>query len=291
MPFKIKPVGKQARIAGTHLSSLLKNNPLQVIAKENLDIIKSGMYSPNEDVYVNISDLIDHSVNGTKYFPYDSAPDIKSTVMVIEVTPETTNQAAVRLLKEGNKNIVALNFASATNPGGGWLHGALAQEEDLCRRSVLYECLRGSTEYYNKNIPNGKKGYSDGMIYSPSVSFIRDEDYKLLEVPYSLSIITAPAPNVWQMEDPSEDNLREIFKRRTGKILRIAAEYKHKTIILGAWGCGAFGNNAQMVAEAFDDALREVPVFEHVCFAVYDTHKGQPTFNTFNDHFLGFDEG
>lgn len=286
MPFKIKPVGNQARVAENKLSSMLKNNPLQAIAKETLDIIKSEMYSPSEDTYVNISDLIDYSISNTKYFP----PDHVTDVMVIEVTSETTNQAAVRLLSEGYKDIVALNFASATNPGGGWLHGAIAQEEDLCRRSVLYECIRKQTSYYNKNIPNGKKGYTDGMIYSPDVTFFRDEDYKLLEVPYSLSIITAPAPNVWSMDDPSEDNLKEIFNRRTRKILKIAAEYKHKTIILGAWGCGAFGNNAQMVAESFDEALREAPLFEHVCFAVYDSHKEQPTFNTFNDYFLGVEE-
>jgi len=289
MPFKIKPVGKQARIAGSKLSHALMNNPLQIIAKETLEVIKSGMYSYDEDKYVNISNLIDQSVNYTEYWSSQPTLLVRETSSVVEVTSETTNQAAVRLLSEGHKDIVALNFASATNPGGGWLHGAVAQEEDLCRRSVLYECIRKQTAYYNKNIPNGKKGYTDGMIYSPDVTFFRDEDYKLLEVPYSLSIITAPAPNVWQMEDPSEDRLIEIFKRRTRMILSIAAKHNHKTIILGAWGCGAFGNNAQMVAEAFDKALREIPAFEYVCFAVYDSHKGKPIFNTFNDYFAGLE--
>lgn len=289
MSFKIKPIGKQARAAESPLSNLLRNNPLQVVAKETLEIIKSGRYSPNEDMTVNISDLIDYSVKNSKYFESDLDVCVKENSQVVEVTSETTNQAAVRLLREGHKNIVALNFASATSPGGGWLHGAIAQEEDLCRRSALYECIRNQTSYYNKNIPNGKKGYTDGMIYSPCVSFFRDEDYKLLEVGYSLSIITAPAPNVWSMDDPSEDNLKEIFDRRTRKILRIAAQFGHKTIILGAWGCGAFGNNAQMVAKSFDEALREVPAFEYVCFAIYDSHDGKPTFNTFNDHFVGLE--
>src|SRR5262249_60941792 len=104
--------------------------------------------------------------------------------------------AARRLYEdEGEQNAVALNFASARNPGGGFLGGAKAQEEDLARRSALYACLLTQRPYYDANRAERSLLYTDHIIYSPSVPFFRDRALDLVESPFCASIITAPAPN------------------------------------------------------------------------------------------------
>jgi len=254
------------------------------IARETLDIIKRGSYTSLNGNQVDISSSLDLAIKGT--FLDKRVPSKKEYVSdlkpVIEVTNETTAQAAVRLAALGKENIVALNFASARNPGGGFLSGALAQEEDLCRSSGLYACTKGKPMFYNENILCEGTLYTHNMIYSPKVPFFRDEHNMFLEEPFTLSIISAPAPNLTSMSAEyrdSEDGENEIYftlYNRLEKILQIAEEQGHKTIILGAWGCGAFGNDADQVALITKDVLTRVPMFEHVCFAVYD-HRDPPT--------------
>lgn len=253
-----------------------------------LDVLKSKQYTSPSGSIVDISEALDKSVNDSFLYRYNLLEkdyDIKSNSK-IEVTLETTTQAAVRLLSsEGKKNVVALNFASARNPGGGFIGGAIAQEEDLCRHSGLYACLKNKPTYYNENILHPNTFYTDNIIYSPNVPFIKDEGLQWLEIPYLLSIISAPAPNVSSMENIDEDYLYQVLYERMLKILKIAEAHNHETIILGAFGCGAFGNDPVMVASCFKEALNELPVFNHICFAIYDKREGTPVFNTFNSIF------
>jgi uncharacterized protein (TIGR02452 family) len=125
--------------------------------------------------------------------------------------------------------------------------------------------------------------YTDDIIYSPDVPFFRDDSGDLLDQPYPLSIITAPAPNLAGLDADQIDNDKLIatFRSRAAKVLRVAAAHGHRNVILGAWGCGAFGNDPEMVANAFKDALKELPVFEHVCFAVWDKRDPPVVFEMF----------
>src|SRR5205814_6075588 len=110
-----------------------------------------------------------------------------------EVTNETTLDAARRLAAEGHR-VVALNFASARHPGGGFLKGAIAQEESLCRSSGLYESLRDHEMYrYHAPMPGGM--YTNYAIYSPDVPVFKNDDGELLAEPYLCSFITSPAVN------------------------------------------------------------------------------------------------
>lgn len=285
---KIKPVGQVAVAAMNQRS---KNSTL---AKTQIDIFKQGSYTALSGKQVDISASLKAAVEGTKFYrnslPLKSLPTI---IPKFEVTNETTAQAAVRLSALGKTDLVALNFAAARNVGGGFIAGALAQEEDLCRCSGLYACLKSKPVFYNDNILSADTLYTDGAIYSPKVPFIRDEHLLFLENPFELSLITAPAPNVtamkapktWQEEEELNSTLGTALVSRATKVLQIAELHGHKNIILGAWGCGAFGNSAEQVAAAFTIALSKVPAFEHVCFAVYDTRQPPVLYETFKDAF------
>ena len=255
------------------------------IAKETLEVLKArGYKSPNGN-YVDLSAKLEAAMTGTVLYqnplPFKNLSPIAP---VVEVTNETTANAAVRLGAMKKTHVVALNFASGRNPGGGFLGGAIAQEEDLCRCSGLYPCIKGKPIFYNENILCDNTYYTDNVIYSPKVPFIRNEHLRFLEEPFELSIITAPAPNVRSIEHPVEQELKDILFRRSVKILQIAEAHGHKNIILGAWGCGAFGNSPEMVANVFMEALELVPAFEHVCFAVYDNRPGFVLFEEFKKH-------
>lgn len=252
-------------------------------ADQNIKIMLDGYYAVNGS-NVLIEKQLQYSVDNTVL--YDEELTIQSYDVMngseITVTNETTTQAAVRLLSEGYKDLVALNFASAKNPGGGFLAGANAQEEDLCRMSCLYRCLTSQPKYYNDNIMQNDNLYTDNIIYSPNVPFIRDEELNLLDQPYSLSIITSPAPNLSNGQSISDDKLRSILKNRIKKILLVAAQHHHKNLILGAWGCGIFSNDPNVVSSLFMECLSDISLFKTVCFAVYDTRPNTPLFKTFS---------
>lgn len=143
------------------------------IAKETVSVINNQKYTAPSGNVVDISQEMDSAIDGTIYYPGDSLigmpPDQSPIHVTIEVTNETTAQAAVRLQALGKTNLVALNFASARNQGGGFLAGAIAQEEDLCRASGLYGCLKRKPLFYNANIMCDDAFYTHGVLYSPNV--------------------------------------------------------------------------------------------------------------------------
>jgi len=258
---------------------------LRIKAEETLSIIKAKKYVTDTGVKVDISKSLAASVKGTVYYP-DPIEDsvFGESEFVLEVLNETTAEAGLRLIGEGYDDPVVLNFASAKNPGGGWLHGAKAQEEALARCSGMYECIRNKPMFYNNNIIQDDEYYTDGIIYSPKVPFFRSETLELLDKPFELSVITAPAPDLWSMteEDLDDEKVKETLERRAMKILQVAQKHGHKAVVLGAWGCGFFKNDPKEVVDAFMKALDELAGFKRVSFPIYDAHEGTPTFNTFN---------
>jgi uncharacterized protein (TIGR02452 family) len=146
------------------------------IAKATINLLKEKKYTSLNGNEVDISVALDAAVSGTKYYSadykYDYSSEKGEPLFKIEVVNETTAQTAVRLYSEGKENLVALNFASGKTPGGGFLAGAIAQEEDLCRCSGLYSCLKSKPLFYNANILFDNNYYTDGIIYSPNVPFL-----------------------------------------------------------------------------------------------------------------------
>ncbi|WP_340400742.1 TIGR02452 family protein [Paenibacillus sp. FSL H8-0079] len=212
----------------------------------------------------------------------------------IEVTGETTLGAASRLtVVEGREDVVCLNFASAKNPGGGFLGGSQAQEESLARATGLYPCIAQMDEMYEYNRKRRSGLYSDHMIYSPRVPVIRDDEDRLLDQYYVSSFITAPAVNAGVVKERREaDDLQieSVMKERIRYILDVAASNGHRTIVLGAYGCGVFRNEPTVVAKYFHDVLVGEGFkdsFERIVFAVYDRSAGQRTLKAFQDRLTG----
>jgi uncharacterized protein (TIGR02452 family) len=206
------------------------------------------------------------------------------------VTPERTQDAARRLVQEeGVVDLVLLNFASARNVGGGFLNGARAQEEDLARSSGLYRCLETQPEYYDANRRTSSLLYTDHVIYSPGVPWFRAGTREFLERPFCAAVITAPAPNAGEYlrrNGGSQSELVTTLVRRAAYVLTVAEAQGHRTLLLGAWGCGVFRNRPADVAEAFMSHLEQDRFrhsFRRVEFAVYDSAPGQPNLVAFRE--------
>jgi len=208
----------------------------------------------------------------------------------IEVSAETTAAAARRLFTEGTA-VAALNFASAKNPGGGFLGGAKAQEEDLARCSALYPCLLTQRAYYDENRACESMLYTDHIIYAPSVPFFRDDRLDLVEEPYLCSMITAPAPNAGEAlrRDPgARPAISRALARRAAKVLAVAAAEQERCLVLGAWGCGVFRNDPAEVAAVFAAALagpRFAGAFDRIVFAIHDRTPTRATLTAFQRAF------
>lgn len=187
-------------------------------------------------------------------------------------------------------NSLVMNFANAHHPGGGFLLGANAQEESLCRCSTLYASLTSETasEMYRYNNSRISKVESDYMLLSPNVAVFRDEKCNLLESVSIMGVITIPAPNKRGSAFLAKKELiKETFIRRIRIMLLIAAKYGYKNLVLGAWGCGAFGNDPKDVAEYFKYVLINEEYgkcFNEVCFAIYGSENGK-NITAFNNAF------
>ena len=243
------------------------------IAARTVEILHSGEYEARTGTRVVIAEQIARAVAGTRlYLPDDALPVVVPPApgpIEVEVTDESTLEAGRRL----GEGVAALVFASARNPGGGFLTGAKAQEEDVARASALYRCLTAVPEFYAHHRAERDLRYTDRVIYSPEVPVFRSPDNDLLEQPYRLSFLTAAAPNLGALLDRQPElagTVPAVLEARAERVLRVAAAHGHRRIVLGAWGCGVFRNSPEVVAAAFRTGLARVPYFEHVTFAILD---------------------
>jgi uncharacterized protein (TIGR02452 family) len=243
---------------------------------EAVAIQERGFYQTESGKNIDISAAVKKASKDTvTYTPQMSLPTSaagnKDTI--IQVRNTTTLDAAQDLIKIGS-NPAALNMASATSPGGGFLHGARAQEEYLARSSGLYVCLHGNPMYDQERFDNDHF-YDDYVIYSPDVPVFRDDNGKLLETPYNCTIITSPAvmASAVMAEQPQRsEEIEAIMRGRILKVLAVGQKHNHDALVLGAWGCGAFGNDGNLIAALFHEALTEnfKGVFSRVIFAIAD---------------------
>jgi uncharacterized protein (TIGR02452 family) len=255
-------------------------SPRARLARETVEICNCGSYTSPTGAAVSIASKIKEAAARTRLYGAEAIGRgalPAGQVTSISITDESTVAALHRLAKEGDEDLACLNFASAKNPGGGFLGGAEAQEESLARSSALYPCLLAAPAYYEQNRHCRTTLYLDLAIWSPRVPFIRDERGGLLEEPFTASVITSPAPNAGAIARNEPERIGDIeaaLHRRTDLVLRIAAEHGVRRLVLGAWGCGVFQNDPWIVARTFAEALTGngpfANVFPEVVFAIYD---------------------
>jgi len=254
-------------------------------AQLTLEVIEKGEYTaPSGARRCFASDQHAASAGTVLYLPEQAATllggdepvPISGCSSQIEVTPETTQQAALRLAREeDHPRIGVLNFASARNPGGGFVRGARAQEEDLCRCSGLYPCLLTQRAYYEANRAQRSMLYTDHVICSPDVPWFRVRRSEFLEEPFLAGVITAPAPNAGEYlrrHAGRKSAVHSVLRRRAGIVLAVARKHQMSSLVLGAWGCGVFKNDPAVVASAFSDWLHDarfVSCFHRIVFAIY----------------------
>ncbi|WP_133878932.1 TIGR02452 family protein [Paractinoplanes brasiliensis] len=251
---------------------------LRAIARETVEIAERGGYAG-----VSLGDQVSRSVAGTRLYGPDEEIVVPPPVdgpPVVRVSNESTLAATRRL----GDDLACLVFASARNPGGGFLNGAKAQEESVARSSALYPTLLAAGDFYAWHRARPELTYSDRVIYSPRVPVFRDDRGELLPDAYPVSFLTAAAPNRAAIARNQPERLPEvpaILARRARRVLRVAAGNGHRRLVLGAWGCGVFGNDPLEVVDAFAGALEASPWFEEVTFAVLDRERDTPTYAAF----------
>jgi uncharacterized protein (TIGR02452 family) len=271
------------------------------IAKETVEIAERGWYASVTGSRVEFGEAMSRCLQATKlYRPSDLQELLNPTPRLplveetqFEVGNETTLSATRRLVVErGLSKTLCLNFASAKNPGGGFLGGSQAQEESLARSSGLYSSLTSQWAYYEANRACGTALYTDHMILSPDVPVFRDDTGQLLDAPYLLSILTAPAVNAGAVQSNEPEQLSLIaptMTERIAKLLAVAAHHGYEHLVLGAWGCGVFRNDPVEVAGMFSAALGENGDFGNrfgsVVFAVLDHSENKAVVAPFQRRF------
>ncbi|MDO4563497.1 MAG: TIGR02452 family protein [Clostridia bacterium] len=200
--------------------------------------------------------------------------------------------------KQEKKEVLVLNFANPVNPGGGVRRGAKAQEEDLCRKSSLLLSLESkeAEKYYQYNKSLNTPMGSDAIIITPKVEIIKDENNELLDESAVVAVMTCAAPMIkYWLEGLTNDDYQTLFYNRILGMLRCAAVLGYKFLVLGAFGCGAFGNDAKLVSDLFYKALKEIEIdglrenslFRRIDFAVLDPSERQYNFKEFYRNFGG----
>jgi uncharacterized protein (TIGR02452 family) len=253
----------------------MKRTHLKSVAKETLAILRAGHYTSPAGRTVALGKHLRQAKDGTCSYPSGARVKVSAfpdRTTGIELVNATTLEAARALAIQGHR-VAALNFASAKNPGGGFLTGAQAQEESLARASGLYAMLLDDP-MYDHHRSRRDPFYTTWVIYSPDVPVFRLDDGQLLDEPYFCSFLTSPAVNVGAVHqgDRRGDEIRTVMEERVNRVLGVAALHGHEVLVLGAWGCGVFRNDPGMIAELFHQAIagRFRGAFAHVVFAVLD---------------------
>ncbi|WP_338674243.1 TIGR02452 family protein [Streptomyces sp. SCSIO 30461] len=269
---------------------------LRGIAKQTQEIVGAGCYRAPGGQWVTIGGELSAAVEGTRMYGPGPVPVVPDTdrSSVCEVTGESSLDAARRLTARAPGPVAVLSFASARNPGGGFLNGAQAQEEALCRASALHSTLLRVPDFYSHHRADRSPFYSDRVIHSPAVPVFRDERGRLLGTPYMVGFLSSAAPNAGVILSRTPGDAARIpaaLASRAERVLETAAAAGYRRLVLGAWGCGVFRNDPGQVAGAFRALLhgggRFSGHFEEIVYAVLDRSERKRTLGVFRAAFSG----
>ena len=273
----------------------------KTMAKETLEIMERGYYEPafskdsGPKTKIVIKEDMEQSIRCSALItPADGERILDKYCVCAKCSQPTTRVdnistvEAIRILDSEQKtDIGVLNFASAKNPGGGFLNGAMAQEESLAVSSTLYPTLTAHEEYYIENRAHRSMMYLDYGIYSPEVVFFRDGAFQLTKTPVKASVLTLPAVNMGQviLKGENVEEAKSVMRRRMKLALGIFAERKARHLVLGAYGCGVFRNDPKEIAIWWRELLAEGmgQHFDSVFHAVLDRSKDKRCIKAFQE--------
>lgn len=273
-------------------------NDETAIAHDTQQILHRGQYRNTQNRTVDIEPLVNHAVNGTRLYTPDELEQLPARfkrhamATIFEVTKENSLQAIRRLKAKSLKNpqVLCLNFGAPLQPSDGTEVNAIAHEGLLVRSSALRPCLLAAPQYYDYHRQHPTKLYSDHIIYSPDVPFFKDNNGQPTEKPYLASILTCTAVDalgVRQSELENQAQMASAMRVRIRKILTLSATLGYENLVLGAWGCGPFANDPEMMAELFREKLTDhyAGCFRHIVFAI--PTENEQIFQPFNQRFNG----
>jgi uncharacterized protein (TIGR02452 family) len=224
----------------------VKRSTRMELAKQTVEIVERGSYTSAGGCVIDIAKSVRACLDATRFFSPEELEQIRQEILArpaeglattFEVVNETTLAGIARVLSDGQGPVVALNFASAKNPGGGFLKGSQAQEESLARSSALHASLLRAREFYERHRESPSLLYSNAMILSPGCPIFRDDDGTLLEGPRLATFITSAAPNVGAAADDRPAELPLIpaaLRQRAEYVLALAASRRYGHLVLGA---------------------------------------------------------
>ncbi|GHU59332.1 TIGR02452 family protein [Clostridia bacterium] len=226
-----------------------------------------------EYIAAKLQQQTEKSVSETRVYKenFKTQREIPQDKPIIKVIQTGTTEAAEEPAKRYGR-VAILNFASAKNPGGGVENGSSAQEEAICRVSNLFNCLKYSDnakrDFYNYR---SDLMYTNRVVYSPDVQIFKRDDGSFLTTPFSVDVLTCAAPNL-RYGLPTEQEYRKLLGNRMAQLFNAAAENNAEAFVLGAWGCGVFGNPPEIVADEFRKTIENDGLgnyFKEIVFAVY----------------------
>ena len=236
-----------------------------------------------------------YSAEQIAQLPKVSLPGSKAARIVLR--NQDTLEAAFELhqrRKETEREVLVLNFANPHRPGGGIRSRPGTQEEHLCVKTTLLCSLETEEAwpFYQANLDCGTQAQTDTILISPNTLVIRNSDLSLREDPFPIAVMTVSAPVASRMAQEELPDLEGILACRIRGILRTALAEGYTRLVLGAWGCGNFGNDPSIVAKLFKNAIHEaadgIVTAEHtedIVMAVLDTSEEQLRYRAFAEYF------
>lgn len=272
---------------------------------DTVKLVQKGVYTSPNGNEVHIDGLDDYMIQGTKFYgkkvvlKYDTLPRYETEIKVIN---NDCLYEAKNMIENGLKPAV-LNMASFHTPGGGVINGSAAQEENLFRRTNLFKSLYqfhhvGDMYGIEQKDERYPLEMNYGGIYTPKVIVFRgsdDVDYQLMEEPFYVDIITLPAVKNPKVEDGKIVPWAEtVIKNKIKQIFNIALENGNDSLVLSAFGCGAYGTPPEQMAKFFADVLASEKyqgLFKVIHFAILNVpstngeHNPHGNFQPFKDVF------
>jgi len=225
--------------------------------------------------------------------------DADSFTLACKIQKELMSSSVI---SKTDPECLVMNFANPYYPGGGVRRGAVAQEEDLCRRSSLLLSLETeeAQRYYRYNKDFSKRDFygndygTNSMMISPIVKVVKNKRYERESKYTQIAVLTVAAPII-RNKLHLADSYFELMYKRIQSVLYCAAYYGYTHLVFGAWGCGAFNNDPETVSEIFKDVIENFSydgksvheLFELISFAVPYSKRRPANYLAFQKQFGG----